>query len=127
MKAHRLERVAEAVRLGGFSRDVYATPALSQEQIAESLKRLRAALVRRGTVNTLHNYLPRPYGARIAHVRVPDPIRVDACLAESEDRSAYVAELLERTHAAMQATEDAINVEFRAEIAALSHRNPFVG
>ena len=121
-----LAAVAEALRLGGFSREVYATPALSQEQIAESLKRLRAALVKQGTVNTLHNYLPRPYGARVAHVRVPEPIRVDARLAESEDRAAYVPELLERTQAAMQAAVDDINVEFSTEIAALSHPNPFV-
>jgi hypothetical protein len=122
-----LARVAEALRLGGFSRDVYTTPSLSQEQIAESLKRLRAALLKQGTVNTLHNYLPRPYGARVAHVRVPEPIRVDAHLAESEDRAAYVAELLERTQAAMQGAVDSVNVEFSPEIAALSHPNPFRG
>lgn len=120
-----LARAAEALRLGGFSRDVYSTPSLSQEQIAESLKRLRAALLKQGTVNTLHNYLPRPYGPRVAHVRVPEPIRVDAQLAELEDRAAYVAELLERTQASMQGAVDSINLEFSAEIAALSHPNPF--
>jgi hypothetical protein len=123
-----IARVEEAVRLGGFSRDVYGTPSLTQEQIAESLKRIRAALVRRGTKNMVHNYLPRPYGARVAHVRVPDPIRIDAhrAAAGPDERAAYVAELLEQTRASMQAALDAINAEFSAEIAALSHPNPFV-
>jgi hypothetical protein len=123
-----IARVEEAVRLGGFSRDVYGTPSLTQEQIAESLKRIRAALVRRGTKNMVHNYLPRPYGARVAHVRVPDPIRIDAhrAAAGPDERAAYVAELLEQTRASMQAALDEINAEFSAEIAALSHVNPFV-
>ena len=80
-----------------LARDRTPRATLSQEQIAESLKRLRAALVRRGTVNTLHNYLPRPYGARVAHVRVPEPIRdrPAACLGRTT-RGAYAAELLEQ-------------------------------
>ncbi|MEO5567394.1 MAG: hypothetical protein ABIR92_02815, partial [Gemmatimonadaceae bacterium] len=41
-------KVDEAIRLGGFSRDVYACKPLTQEQIAESLKRHRATLVHRG-------------------------------------------------------------------------------
>jgi hypothetical protein len=119
-------RVDEALRLGGFSRDVYFTPLLSQEQIAESLKRIRAALVRRGPKNTIHNYLPRPYGARVAHVRVPEPTEIDARRASGPERDSYVAELLERTRLAMQNAIDSINATHAAEIAAFSHPNPFV-
>jgi hypothetical protein len=124
-----LAQVDEAQRLGGFSRDVYGTPSLTQEQIAESLKRIRAALVRSGTTNIVHNYLPRPYGARVAHVRVPNPIRIDAhrAAAGPDEAAAYVAELLEQTRTSMQATLDAINAEFEGEIAALSYANPFAG
>jgi hypothetical protein len=121
-------RVDEALRLGGFSRDVYFTPMLSQEQIAESLKRIRAALVRGGLKNTVHNYLPRPYGARVAHVRVPDPIEIDprrACASE-EEREAYLQELLDSTRLAMQNAIDVVNAEHAREIAAFSHPNPFV-
>lgn len=123
-----LARVDEATRLGGFSRESYSTCLLSQEQIAESLKRIRAALVRRGTVNVLHNYLPRPYGARVAHVRVPEPIRVDPRRAslESNERETYAAELLDQTRRAMQDALDVINMQYKTEIVALSHPNPFV-
>ncbi len=105
-----LARAEEAQRLGGFTRDVYATPTLSQEQIAESLKRLRAALLRRGMANVLHNFLPRPYGARVAHIRVPEPILIDPVRAsDTADRAAYVEELLDETRRAMQAALDRLS------------------
>jgi len=107
-----LARAGEAMRLGGFTREVYATPTLSQEQIAESLKRIRAALLRSGTTNVLHNYLPRPYGARVAHIRVPEPIRIDperASSADPDEREAYVEELLEQTRRAMQDALDGLS------------------
>jgi hypothetical protein len=108
-----LARAEEALRLGGFMRDVYSTPTLSQEQIAESLKRIRSALLRSGTANVLHNYLPRPYGARVAHVRVPEPIRIDPERAsgDQDERDAYVEELVEQARRAMQDALDAINAE----------------
>jgi len=120
------DRVREAERLGGFSRDVYGTPVLSQEQVGESLKRHRATLMRTGTLNVLHNYLPQPFGPRIAHVRVPEAIRIDEARASgsADERKAYVAELLHETRARMQATLDSINAEIAAEVLALSYPNP---
>ena len=122
-----LAKVEEASRLGGFSRDVYETPMLSQEQIFESLKRIRASLLRRGTANVLHNYLPTPYGPRVAHVRVPEPIAIDphrAC-ADAAERRAYVGWLIEETRSRMQHALDEINGEIADAVAALSHSNPF--
>ncbi|MGH7618722.1 MAG: hypothetical protein ACREPM_15990 [Gemmatimonadaceae bacterium] len=120
-----IARVAEAARLGGFTREVYATPLLSQEQIAESVKRIRSALLRHGLANTVHNNLPRPYGARIAHVRVPEPILVDPRRA-APDHDAYARELLDRTQSAMQQAVDAINAEHASKVGARSHPNPFI-
>ena len=62
----------EAKRLGEFSRDVYGTTTLSQEQLFESLKRTRDRLLRRGWKNSIANMLPRPFGPRVVHVGVPD-------------------------------------------------------
>jgi hypothetical protein len=95
-------KVEEANRLCGFSRDVYAHKPLTQEQMAESLKRHRATLVRRGTRNVLHNFLPTPLGPRIAHLRVPEPILVDPERAASEG-TAYVRLLVTMVHDRMQA------------------------
>ena len=88
--------------LRGFSRDVYARKPLTQEQMAESLKRHRASLVRRGWKNTLHNFLPAPHGPRVAHVRVPEPILVDAARAASGGQ-AYIHALVTVVHDRMQA------------------------
>lgn len=121
-------KVEEAKRLGGFSRDVYGTPRLSQEQIFESLKRLRASLLNRGIANALHNYLPAPYGPRIAHVRVPEPLVVDPRRASGDatERAAYVESLIGQAHARMQDALDAINRELAADVRSLGHPNPFV-
>jgi hypothetical protein len=122
-----LAKAEEANRLGGFTREVYGGPRLTQEQIAESLKRIRATLVTRGKRNAIHNSLPAPYGARVAHVRVPDPILVDPIRAAGApgDRQSYVAELLELARTRMQRALDDINREIAAETGQWSHRNPF--
>jgi hypothetical protein len=131
--AERLERdlakVEEASRLGGFSRDVYGTSTLSQEQIFESLKRVRACLLNRGIANVLHNFLPTPYGPRVAHVRVPEPIAIDPCrvTADANERTEYVEWLTEQTRERMQEALDAINRDIADEVDPLSHPNPFVG
>ena len=122
-----LDTAEEASRLGGFIRDVYATPTLSQEQIAESLKRHRATLVTGGLRNTLHNFLPKPYGARVAHVRVPEPILVEPARAMGDpgERHVYVAELIDMARRRMQAALDSINREIGPEVERFSHPNPF--
>jgi hypothetical protein len=94
-------KVEEALRLCGFSREAYARKPLTPEQIAESLKRHRAALVRRGWRNMLHNYLPTPYGPRVVHVRVPEPILVDPVRAAHEPVD-YVRALIAATRERMQ-------------------------
>lgn len=94
-------KAEEALRLCGFSREAYACKPLSPEQIGESLKRHRAALVRRGWRNVLHNYLPTPYGPRVVHVRVPEPILVDPARAEREPVE-YVRVLVATTCERMQ-------------------------
>ncbi len=134
---YRLERVVqtpddrararEAGRLGGFSRATYGAPTLTQEHVAESLKRLRADLVRRGRRNAIHNALPTPYGTRVAHVRVPEPILVDpaAAAADGEERATYVASLLDRARTAMQQTLDDINRAIAPAVDPFRHPNPF--
>src|SRR6185436_4218762 len=122
------KKVAEAERLCGFFRDAYGTRLLSQEHIAESLKRIRLSLVVRGFRNAVHNFLPTPYGPRVAHVRVPEPIPVNEMKArgDADERKAYVQWLVEQTRARMQYKLDAINGQIADDVAALGHRNPFI-
>jgi hypothetical protein len=113
----------EAKRLGEFSRDVYGTDMLSQEQLFESLKRTRDRLMRRGWKNTLANMLPRPFGPRVVHVGVPQAIRVSAVGAAHA--SDYETSLLELTRSRMQEKLDEINARLAPEVARYAHPNPF--
>jgi hypothetical protein len=108
---------------------VYSTPRLSQEQIGESLKRIRSSLLRRGFANAMHNFLPKPYGTRTAHVRVPEPIAIDTMRASASterERAAYVRSLVDAAKMRMQQRLDAINAEIADAVTPLSHPNPFV-
>ena len=119
-----MEMAEEAKRVGEFSRDVYGTPMLTQEQIFESLKRTRDRLLKRGWKNTVANMLPRPFGPRVVHIGVPEPIRV---LPVGADESAeYEATLLEFTQALMQDKLDEINRRIASEVEKYSLVNPFV-
>jgi hypothetical protein len=100
-------RVAEAERLCGFARSVYRGTQLTQEDIGESLKRHRATLLRRGFRNAIHNFLPKPYGPRIARVRVPEPMAVDPRRAR-DDRDDYVRELITTLRQRMQSELDGL-------------------
>ncbi|MEP7002790.1 MAG: hypothetical protein ABI969_20025 [bacterium] len=104
---HDLAIAEEAKRLGEFTREVYGTPVLTQEQLYESLKRTRDRMLRRGWKSVLANMLPRPFGPRVVHVGVPEPIRVER--VQESEKPAYEAALLETARARMQAKLDDIN------------------
>jgi hypothetical protein len=114
----------EVKRLGEFNRDVYGTSLLTQEQLFESLKRLRDRLLRGGWWNTLANLLPRPFGPRVVHIGVPEPIRVEGSLAP--DPTHYERELLDLARARMQEKLDEINRRIAPEVERYAVRNPFL-
>ncbi len=114
-----LAMAEEAKRLGEFSRAAYGTPMLTQEQLSESLKRIRDRLLRHGWKNTLANMLPRPLGPRVVHVAVPEPIAV------SSADSAREPELLATARTRMQAALDDINARIAPDVQRFAHRNPF--
>ena len=121
---HDLAMAEEAKRLGEFTREVYGTPTLTQEQLFESLKRSRDRLLRRGWRAALANTLPRPFGPRVVHVGVPEPIQVTR--VDARERATYEAALLELTRASMQATLDGINARIASDVQRHAHVNPFV-
>jgi hypothetical protein len=86
---------------------LYRGDTMTQEQVAENLKRLRCDLCRRSLRDTLHRFIPRPVGPRIAHVRLPEPIEVVAPREAVDDatrdriRDALLADLRRRMQAAI--------------------------
>ncbi|MBP8136683.1 MAG: hypothetical protein KAY61_00650 [Candidatus Eisenbacteria bacterium] len=107
--------VTELQRLHSFDPALYDRPTLTQEQIAENLKRVRSALVTRGWKNALHNLVPVAVAPRVAHVRVPAPIDVSASLASAlstgRDPAEARAGLLEALHAKLQTGLDRLGAE----------------
>ena len=68
--------VAEIRRLDTFQAEVYATESLTQEQIAETLKRTKRDLVNRTLLDGLRNMMPVAAGWRKVLLRCGDPINV---------------------------------------------------
>ena len=118
-----LERAEEAKRLGEFTREIYGTPALTQEQVFESLKRTRDRLLRRGWRNMIANMLPRPFGPRVVHIGVPEPILVTSDAAA--DGSDMETHLLALARTRMQEKLDEINARIAPDVQRFSHANPF--
>ena len=117
--------VLETERLQAFTRRHYDLPTLTQEQMAENLKRIRTSLVVRGLRNTLHNVVPVAVAPRVAHVRVADPIAVHESWTddpgESERRRAA---LLETHREAIQRALDSLNRSIAPIVDPYRRRNP---
>jgi hypothetical protein len=118
------ELLLELWRLGGFPRALYDTPMLSQERIAESLKRIRTVLVRRTRLDRLHGVIPVPVGWRVAHVRVPEPIPVHEAFTAGGAPGIARARLLETLRARMQDGLEALAGELAERFPAREVPNP---
>ena len=114
----------ELWRLEGFPGALYDTPTLTQEAIAENLKRIRSVFVTRGRGDALHNVVPVPVGRRVARVRVPEAIAVHEALAAGGDAGAARARLIETLHARLQGTLDALNAELAPFLGRFRRPNP---
>lgn len=95
-----------------------ANPSITQEEIAEHLKRIRNDYCRSGLRDTMNRFIPQPVGPRCAHIRVPDPLGLHAYAGSVEDA---VAEL----HRRMQETVTSTVVEVEAGRGFIFHPNPF--
>jgi hypothetical protein len=109
----------EAARLGKFTRALYGAPTLSQEQVGESLKRLRADLMAPAKGMLSNKILPRPFGPRKLHVRVPAPVEIPR--GAVQEAAVYTKLVRE----AMQGALDEINAGIRPDVERTSFRNPF--
>ena len=115
----------ELQRLHGFTREHYPGETLTQEQIAENLKRTRASLVTRGFADALHNTVPVAVDARIARIRVPEPIAVhEAWSVDAATGEARRAELLAELHRRMQHALDALTSEIAPVVDRFRVANP---
>jgi hypothetical protein len=104
--------VRDTRRLLRFRPGIYPHAALTQEHVAECIKRLRNDYCEGTLRDTASRFVPRPVAPRTAYVRVPEPINISALLRgrpnlEQAETDAVVADLRAR----MQSSIDAINAE----------------
>jgi hypothetical protein len=120
------KKVAEMNRLLGFGRETYNTPELTQEHIAESLKRIRKDLVMHTWLDRLKKTAPVPVGERTAEIRSAGPIEVRSLMSRPNvDEEALRDELVAQVRTYMQTRLDQINKEIAPEVQRFARINPF--
>jgi len=116
--ARRLKFLTDIVhrvrRLGTFA---FAAETLTQEELAEHLKRIRNDYCMGSLKDTLNRFLPQPAGPRRAVIRVPEPIALHRSAGSPDE---VLVELRRR----MQAAVDAISAE-PAQRGRQRYPNPF--
>jgi hypothetical protein len=109
-----------------FRPSLYPLPELTQEHLAENIKRLRGDFCSKTLGDRIDKMVPRPAAPRIAHIRVPEAIDVGAVLGAAEVLSEdWVDALVGRLRASMQRTLDAINAAVARAPRTATGRNPF--
>jgi hypothetical protein len=108
-----IERLALNLRLGAYA---FRNETVTQEELAEHIKRIRNDHCKGSFRDTLNRYVPRPAGPRTAIIRVPEAI----AMHEFEGTTEQAVALL---HQGMQEALDGIG-----DGGALHrYRNPFAG
>ncbi|MER9137786.1 hypothetical protein NKI20_16040 [Mesorhizobium sp. M0830] len=95
-----------------------ANPRITQEEIAEHLKRIRNDYCRNGLRDTMNRFVPQPAGPRCAHIRVPEALGLHAYAGSIDDA---VAEL----HRRMQEAVTSTVTELAAKGSFIFYPNPF--
>jgi hypothetical protein len=119
--------LSEIERLDHFTREHYGGPTLTQEQIAESVKQIRLAVLRRGMAEALHGVVPVAVASRTVRVRVPEPIDVRAAgaAAGAADEASVPAVLMAELHQRLQGALDRLNQEIAPGVDPFRRPNPF--
>ncbi|MEZ5773166.1 MAG: hypothetical protein R3D33_00195 [Hyphomicrobiaceae bacterium] len=118
--------VGDMRRLLRFRPLLYPARLMTQEQVAENIKRLRSDYCFGSFRDNADRMVPRPAGARIAIVRVPEPLEISNILGTRaslthEETAALTATLRAR----MQAALDRINAGLDADPSRVRYPNPF--
>lgn len=120
--------VAEIRRLDTFQADVYGGEQLTQEQIAETLKRTKRDLVNFTTMDGFRNLMPVAAGWRKVVLRCGEPIDVrERVLSQDGDLDELKEQLQNEFRHRMQAKLDEIIAATRPFTDRFARPNPFCG
>ena len=114
-EANELKRLSEMLfRVGRVSEFAFESPEISQEEIAEHLKRIRNDYCSGTLRDGFNTFVPQPVGPRQAILRVVEPLSMHDWTGTADEAA---AEMRER----MQAALDVIN----ASLTLRKEKNPF--
>lgn len=111
-------------RLLHLTPEMYRAARMTQEQIAENCKRLRADYCTGTLRDTISRFVPRPVGPRVAYMRVPEHIDVRRAWREASTDESKRSAILDALRQRMQTALDTINREHPPTAATVA--NPFV-
>lgn len=117
--------VSDLRRIARFRPELYPDETLTQEHVAENIKRLRNDYCRGTLKDTMNAFVPRPVGPRRAIIRVPEAIDVttggDSDIGFKDGKAAALTEELRRR---MQSALDTINARLDSERCLIRYANP---
>jgi hypothetical protein len=116
-KKHVRDLIDTIARHDGLGAYAFENKTVTQEELAEHIKRLRRDYCKGNLRDILNAYFPQPAGPRTAHIRVPEPFG----LHRDKNSGAGVDELRAR----MQATLDDINMAVKKQNGFIWYPNPF--
>jgi len=96
---------------------------ISQEEIAEHLKRIRAEFCTGSFRDSVNKYLPQAVGPRTAHIRTVEPFAIHDLIQNNEDTCAV--SIMNRVRVAMQNKLDELNLELDHSYKQTKMINPF--
>lgn len=111
------DAVIELQRLAAYSRDTFEKKFFYQEEIAEGIQFIRQIFLT-GGYDSVRSMLPKPFGWRTVHLRVPPPLEVSSLMKTGADLQELPAllmyqlkERMDRTlHELNEATKDRLKI-----------------
>ena len=107
--------------ISSFTFNYYTNELLSQEQIAEILKKVRINFCTQGVFNLIHKFVPTPIASRTAYIEVPDAINLNNLL--SENHGNIKEKTLNILQQKMQFTLDQLNHKLELNNKIIFHSN----
>lgn len=110
-----VEAMQRVLRIGPCA---FANARITQEEVAEHLKRLRNDYCKGSLRDTLNRFIPQPAGPRRAHIRVPEPLALHRFDGSVDDA-------LDQLRRRMQRAIDDIVTGLKAGGGFIFYPNPF--
>ena len=101
----------------------FSSSEISQEEIADHLKRIRAEFCKGTLRDTLNKYLPQAAGSRTVHIRAVQPVAVHTLMKHSD--AVNPVDVMQRIRTAMQSKLDQLHHEIEANHPRINVFNPF--